>query len=203
MKLSTTVAGLSISLSLSAAFHVPESITDGVYSVHTHPNGTEEHKRIGDPVSPSTTRSRSTSRIQKRFAGDFSGAPQCYPGEALSSIIDEQYPALNPDATDAATAGIQNQCGAGADISSGLDFYSISGCTVAYACNFLEGGLAYTKCFADASARANGIITLGEDGDSGCGSYFPGSILDNYYQVAYGYENYCSSRGSNFCGRGA
>ncbi|KAF2161054.1 hypothetical protein M409DRAFT_59336 [Zasmidium cellare ATCC 36951] len=187
MKFVLATAGLS--LSLTSAFHIPEGIQDGVYSVHVYPNGTEEHNRLPNP-SPLG----SALQLRKR-QGEFYGGPQCYGGDEGGE--------LNHGDTDAANAALQNQCGYGANINYGDDFYSIYGCTVAYACNFYDNSNApaganddYTTCFADCSVHANQIIT------SGCGEYQPGSIQDNLYEVAYGYENFCSSRGSNFCGRG-
>lgn len=109
----------------------------------------------------------------------------------------------------AANDALQNQCDNGANINYGQDFHSISNRVVAYACNF-DGSADYEPCYVTASQQANSIITLGSsqaghDTDNtypGCGEYIPGSIQDSITNVAYGYEDFCSSRGSNFCGCG-
>lgn len=196
-----TLASLSISLGLSSAFHIPEGTPNGVYSVYTYANGTEEHVRIGDAVTAPAAQRRS-SRVQKR--DNFLSGPQCYPSE------DNGFPSLDPTNTDNANAALQNQCGGSATIGCGLDFYSIYGCTVAYACNFSESSCPVegsctscaSYCSSGTSQQANGYITNGYEGSSGCGEYQPGAIQDEESNVAYGYENYCSNQGSNFCGRG-
>lgn len=200
MRLLTTIAGLSINLGLSNAFRVPEGTSDGVYKVYTYPNGTEEHTRVGDLTAAAPVQRRS-GRLLKRW-NYFSG-PQCYPSE------DNGFPSLDPTNTDNANAALQNQCGGGAPIEYGLDFYSIAGCTVAYACNFNSDAgcidsesCGSTQCFSADSQQANTYITVGYNGSPGCGEYQPGAIQDSDYGVAYGYENYCSSQGSNFCSRG-
>lgn len=189
MKLLAGLAGLSTSLTI--AFQIPGDTANGIYSVRTHPDGTEEHTRIGDLVAPASVLPRRSSRIQKRW--NYEDGPQCYPEEVTQE--------LDHADTDAANASIQSQCGNGAEIPYPDDFYAISGCTVAYACNF-NNEFFDSNCFASDSATANGYITLGYNGSPGCGEYMPGAITDKDYVVAYGYENYCSTRGKKFCSRG-
>ncbi|KAK4495863.1 hypothetical protein PRZ48_013131 [Zasmidium cellare] len=189
MKFPATIASLSLSLGLASAFHIPEGTPDGVYSVHTYHNGTEIHTRLTTPGAGASAR-----QLRKRQGSYFQGAPQCYGGDEGGE--------LDHGNTDTANANLQYQCGGGAEIDPGDDFYSIAGNTVAYACNF-GGTDDYTFCFSSTSVQANQIITNGNgDGNPGCGEYQPGSIEDVNYLVAYGYENYGSAKGNNFCGRG-
>ena len=178
----------SISLAVTNAFTIPDGALDGVYSVSTYPNGTEVHTRIGDPIVPAIKPRYMKSTFPKRQGYSFSDIA-CYSS-------DEGGP-LNSGDTDAANSALQAQCGSGTNIGVDEDFYSISGCTVAYACNF--DGNDDAECYSAESVAANQAIT------GSCGSYYPGSATsnENYNaDLSYGYENYCTSRGGNFCGRG-
>lgn len=91
-----------------------------------------------------------------------------------------------------------SQCGGGSVVRAGLDYYSISGCVVAYFCNFGWGDRA---CYASDRQRGSARIT------QVCGWYKPGSVRYNsvspVISYSYGYESYCTAKGHNFCGRGA
>lgn len=108
--------------------------------------------------------------------------------------------------TNAANGALDAQCGNGAYVGGGLDFYSIAGCTVAYFCNQSEvlcdvfWCWAPTYCYAfERQDAANAI-------NAKCGGF--GAGWDNFvwnggYDRAgqYGWENICD-QGKNFCGRG-
>jgi hypothetical protein len=89
--------------------------------------------------------------------------------------------------TDTANNYLDGQCGGGAYVRQGYDFYSIYGCTVAYMCN---NGLGM-DCYASQRQRDSALIT------AACGWYAPGYDSEwsdgSVYGCYYGYEDFCSS----------
>lgn len=116
-------------MSLEASWRIPSGATDGVYSVRIHPNGSEEHTRIGDNpqlFKPKFPRPPRSNNIQQR-----DWVIDCYPDEGLED--------LDHRTMDLANAALDQQCGPdGTEVRSGYNFYSISECVVAYFCNFYE-----------------------------------------------------------------
>ncbi|KAB5522824.1 hypothetical protein GE09DRAFT_1154323 [Coniochaeta sp. 2T2.1] len=76
---------------------------------------------------------------------------------------------ISPDETDRANAGIDAQCGGGATVGHGKDFYSIDTCSVAYVCNI--GG----SRDGDGTCTAAERRTTSEKITKKCGAYIPGS----------------------------
>ncbi|PMD33693.1 hypothetical protein L207DRAFT_517738 [Hyaloscypha variabilis F] len=136
----------------------------------------------------SLTGSSEVSSRVKRQNTDWTSTA-CYPDEGTED--------LDHPTCDAANAALDAQCGGGSVVRAGYDFYSISGCVVAYFCNFGWGARA---CYASDRQRGSARIT------QVCGWYKPGSVRYNditpVISYSYGYESYCTARGHNFCGRG-
>lgn len=70
-----------------------------------------------------------------------------------------------------------------------MNFYSIAGCTVAYACNFAGNA---QQCYASARQAASVGIT------ATCGAYRSGWLVSQGGSISYGYEDHCRV-GNNFC----
>ena len=115
---------------------------------------------------------------------------------------------LNHHDADDANAGLDRQCGDGAPVENGFNFYSITGCVVAYFCHLYTVQNQRTVwCSASDRAAASEVIT------TNCGYYRPGFLEiivkdhvdggpDVRHTVRHGYENYCTDMGQNFCGTG-
>ena len=165
-----------------AAFHIPDGKVDGVYEVSYSADGTENHTLISNGDAPQNIAMRGASRatINKR-----SGVVTCKPNEAILN---------NSDNGRAATL-LANQCGNGATVRGGYDYYSIIGCSVSYFCNFKSNTQVCTSL--NAWTSFNNI-------NNACGVNIPG--YETYYDSdgddSYGYEWFCTSPGNNFCGRG-
>lgn len=160
-------------------FTVPERQPEGVYIVYSHENGTEIHKRIAEPY---------TRRITKRWPYFL----QFEPNDAKISCGhrgSELYPELNHADADAANADIDRQCGPGAMIASGYNFYAIRGDVVSYICN-----QSWDNQFCEAGTRDHLYRMMAVY----CGSYIPGEVAIPWKRLSYGY-NFAKSK---FCGTG-
>jgi len=82
------------------------------------------------------------------------------------------------------------RCGNGVAVGGNLDFYSISGGTVAYFCNFSS---QTNNCYASERQESSADIT------GVCGAYNGGWEVVDSRACQYGYERQPKN---NFCGRG-
>lgn len=157
------------------AFTIPKGQPDGVYEV-SYVDGQEIHSHV-EPNSMKALRAEGqTEDAQAKFKR---GGVVCG-GDAL-----------NHGDTDKANGSLDAQCGNGARVGGRLSYYSIAGCTVAYYCNF---DVQPKYCYASSRQQASRDIT------GTCGAYKSGWTNPGY--DSYGYENFCKSPGSNFCGHG-
>ncbi|KAJ7020286.1 hypothetical protein C8F04DRAFT_1241137 [Mycena alexandri] len=182
---------LSLFVSAVVGFTVPANQPAGVYMVTYNPDGTETHSLLSLTKVNSTVPAVTAGSVPSPTRFDASKR-QINGG---SNTIGCGNYELNHGDTDSAYNALGQQCGGGASVPGGRDFYSIVGCTVAYFCNYNGGA---DTCFQSewVAAIQNGVSPV-------CGSYWAGwdrfssSIRFNQY----GYENVCGA-GGNFCGRG-
>jgi hypothetical protein len=163
----------------AAGFIIPPNQPDGVYMVTYDSNSTEIHTpvNIGNRTSFLAS-SAKWKGVGKREIDPF-------------TIKCEKYD-LDPCETDQAVEALDKQCGYGALVKKQHNFYSISGCTVAYYCNLSQG---FSACSAIQRRVATEAIT------QTCGQYKAGwteSILFFDYNYRWGYENVCN-QGKDFC----
>ena len=185
------LAPLLLLAASAAGFTIPDGQPDGVYSVHIDANGTEIHTLLS---LPDEINNASLPRSIVVNAKDVRKRQQADDFDVVCAGYD-----LGPGDTDTANALLDMQCGSGSIVKWGEDFYAISGCTVAYFCNFSDTFIiavcsAYERGQADlAITNACGLYRAGwTDGDEDI-------LADINY--SYGYENFCGS-GSSFCSRG-
>ncbi|CAG8951858.1 hypothetical protein HYFRA_00005662 [Hymenoscyphus fraxineus] len=170
---------LFTSAAAATGFTVPEDQEDGVYAVVYDNNGEAVFNLLRGPATE-----KELAEIKSRS-----------PAQSLNERDIDQYncPGYSLDSgnTDAAVAALKGQCNPGA-VGSGYDFYSISGSTVAYFCNF---GSSATNCLANELGDQYARIT------DHCGRYNAGwwTRQDPGRWISIGYEG----SGSRFCGRGA
>lgn len=155
-------------------FTIPEGQPEGVYSVQSKENRTDLHTRIAEPY---------TGPITKRAFYFLNFEPDdaritC--GHALN---------LDHTDTDAAGADIDRQCGSGALIVGGYNFYAIRGTTVSFVCN-----RSWDNEYCDARTRDQFDRVITEY----CGSYNAGWVTIPYTGITYGYD----IASSEFCGTG-
>lgn len=105
----------------AVAFTIPAGQPNGVYSVKTDNNGNEVHTFLHDLLE-NNLQARDNRHINRR---QVSG----------TDLVGCGNYAMNHGDTDAAFNNIIAQCGGGTSVGKGLDFYSVSGCVVAYFCN--------------------------------------------------------------------
>ncbi|KAH9208141.1 hypothetical protein DL95DRAFT_415032 [Leptodontidium sp. 2 PMI_412] len=166
----------------AVAFTVPKGQPNGVYQVFTEANGTETHTFL-HPL-PNSNEKRS----------DTLGNPHVRRQLPPVSVGCGGYQ-MNPTDTNNANNALDAQCGAGANVGKGLDFYSISGCVVSYFCNLGGSG---TDCFASERQQAATQYI-----NPVCGGFWAGWVNFNIpsRDGQYGWEDICGA-GSHFCGRG-
>lgn len=173
-----------------AGFTIPKDTPDGVYAVYTNEAGEEIMSLVNlsqDTVSQ-TTHDIANNKLEiKRQIPFTTGAITCAGYQ------------LDADDTNAAVADLVLQCNTAPEfLPSGaigpLHFTAISGCTVAYFCNFA----ATTEiCVASDAFGTFNLIT------QKCGSFaagwdrFSGTNID----ATYGYEDFCGA-GHNYCDLG-
>ncbi|KAJ7465394.1 hypothetical protein B0H11DRAFT_2049823 [Mycena galericulata] len=182
---------LSLFVSAAVCFTVPANQPAGVYMVTYNVDGTETHSLLSltetnGTVPAATARSATPS-------AKFGASKRQIPG-GNNAISCGGYE-LNHGDTDAAYNALGQQCGGGASVQSGRDFYSIAGCTVAYFCNY--------GAYADTCFQYEWVNVIQNAVTPDCGSYWAG--WDQFYSSArqnqYGYEDVCGA-GGNYCGRG-
>lgn len=164
----------------AAAWTIPVGQPNGVYSVTTDSSGLAEHtliRLIADTNATTKLTTRSAKFYPKRQN----------PGS--NDITCAGYALSNSDNGNAA-GELEAQCGNGAFVDSGRDFYSIVGNSVVYYCNF-SGGT--NNCYASEALDAFSRIT------SQCGLNNAGWDYVPARNDRYGYE---SVSGSKICGRG-
>ncbi|KAJ7035491.1 hypothetical protein C8F04DRAFT_530881 [Mycena alexandri] len=182
---------LSLFVSAVVCFTVPTNQPAGVYMVTYNADGTETHSLLSltetnVTVPAATARSVSPSA---KF-----GASKRQIGGGTNAIFCGGYE-LNHGDTDAAYNALGQQCGGGASVLGGRDFYSIAGCTVAYFCNY--------RGTADTCFQYEWVNVIQNAITPTCGSYWAGwdQFNSQARQNQYGYENLCGA-GNNYCGRG-
>ncbi|KAH7123524.1 hypothetical protein B0J11DRAFT_506596 [Dendryphion nanum] len=175
------IFSLFVATVASTGFTIPSDQPNGVYTVTYDAEGRAIHTLIGSPVnhtegSPNPLVSRSPNKLS--LLARQADAVHCGGYD------------LNRPNTDNAVEALKNQCSPGA-IGGNLNFYSISGSTVAYVCNYNGAAVACTRNEIGESAdRITGV----------CGSYRAGwrNLVRDGRNIQIGYEN----TGSKFCGRG-
>lgn len=114
-----------------AAFTIPDGQPDGVYSVDIDASGNEVHTFLHDLPKENEVPALDSRYVNRRQV-------------AGTDVVGcGNYP-LGHGNTDAAVNGVVAQCGNGASVGKGHNFYSLSGCVVAYFCN-LSGGNVLCK----------------------------------------------------------
>ncbi|OBT87948.1 hypothetical protein VE02_04532 [Pseudogymnoascus sp. 03VT05] len=197
-------ATLSLLANCASAFTVPKGQPDGVYSVTYNPNGTETHTFLRPPVTvdATTTGSDVPGLLSLRSSVKARQVPN------VQNVVGCGGYRLDTGTTNAANAGL-DACTGGVLVGADKDFYSISGCTVAYFCNFSyhtyeDGSLIITnptdtRCYKSDRQKSATII------NGQCGGFYAGwnriTSSDGSYDGQYGWEELCGA-GSNFCGRG-
>ena len=166
----------------AAAWTVPADQPDGVYSVQADEFGGFKHTLIRHTATATAT--NATPNLTTRSA-------KFHPkrDNTGSNNIDCGGYALSPSDLANAQRELENQCGNGAFVQGGLDFYSITGDSVVYYCNFSDD---INNCFASEASDAFARIV------SDCGPNNAGWDTIPARSDSYGYE----SVGANFCGRG-
>ncbi|KAK3692982.1 hypothetical protein B0T22DRAFT_475833 [Podospora appendiculata] len=185
--------------SVAIAFTIPDGQPDGTYQVSIV-NGKEVHTLITLADNQRPRHNISDVAHSAKFARRGAAGEDYLVERQISggnNAISCGGGALNHGDTDAANTALDRQCGSGANVGGGRDFYSIAGCTVAYFCNFRNYA---DMCFASERVATSAAIT------SNCGWYVTGwdtfsSSGGGGRYNSYGYENFCGT-GSNFCGRG-
>jgi hypothetical protein len=89
----STAISLLVGATCVASFHIPSNVTDGVYSVFTHENGTEVHTRIGDLLDPNINTLVPSSKF-KRQNTDWT-TTTCYPQEGTQDLDHRTCDAAN------------------------------------------------------------------------------------------------------------
>ena len=159
---------------------VPKGQPDGIYSVTVDAAGISTHEFVKDLDKTLVARTLGNS-AKFNAKRDNTG----------SNNIGCCGYALDPRDTDWVYNNICDQCGNGAYVNAGRDFYGISNNVVGYYCNYLS---TTNQCFASEVADA-----LRNRVTSQCGSYNAGYDYVPDRMDQYGYE----ARDAAFCaGRG-
>jgi hypothetical protein len=161
---------LFVAMAIATGFTIPTNQPDGVYEVSYDASGHAAHVFIAEAVAVSQAQNLET-RNDGVECGGYS---------------------LNGGNTDSAVDALKRQCDPRGTIGKGLDFYSISGTTVAYVCNFGNGAI---PCFRGDITKSYESIT------NACGRYQAGwrTLNNSTHWYSTGYEH----TGAFFCGRGA
>jgi hypothetical protein len=165
-------------------FTIPDNLQDGVYAVSYDAGGEAIHTLIRGPVDTS-----GDALPRDRYARAADSRPSLFARLSEDSVQCASY-GLDHSSTDNAVEALRRQCNPGA-VGQGLDYWSMSGSTVAFFCNF--GGTG-TLCLLNEINDSFGRIT------NFCGSYTAGwrNIKDDSRSVSIGYDD----RNTRFCGRG-
>lgn len=166
------------------AFTIPKGQTDGVYQV-SYVDGQEIHTLVNQTDQTAQPSSSPGLTASAKFRAKRDAHPYITCG---GDALDHGY-------TDKANAELDEQCGNGAWVNAGHDFYSIANCVVAYYCNFY---ITSNTCSAADRRTASADIT------NKCGWYQSGwaRSSNDWGGDSYGYEDICKASGNNFCGRG-
>lgn len=170
-------------------FTIPEGLGDGAFIISTNEAGIETITRI--ERSPNAIVSRTPVNSAKFVEGrQVAGT--------VNDITCANEP-LNRTETKASVDELTFRCDLYPEFASTgpTQIFVLTGCTVAYYCNFIPTYLACSKSMVD--AVLSGVTTK-------CGSYVSGwdrfkSSTVGAVDASIGYENYCS-KGNNFCGVG-
>jgi hypothetical protein len=133
---------LFVATVMSTGFTIPSNQLDGVYEVSYDASGRAIHTFLREGVN-NTEAQELAARDDGVNCGNYG---------------------LNHQDTDNAVTGLRRQCNPGA-VGNGLDFYSITGSTVAYFCNF---GATATVCQSNEVADSYTRIS------NACGLYGAG-----------------------------
>jgi hypothetical protein len=165
-------------------FTIPDNLQDGLYAVSYDTGGKAIHTFIRGPFNASEH-----ALPKHRYARAADSRSLLFARQSEDSIHCANY-GLDHSSTDDAVEALRRQCNPGA-VGQGLDYWSMSGTTVAYFCNMGgTGTLCQLNEINDSFTRITNV----------CGSYGAGwrNIKDNSRSVSIGYED----RGVKFCGRG-
>jgi hypothetical protein len=162
-------------------FTIPEGQADGVYSVSYNAEGLPIHHFISGAVKGSVSPYVSERELSGK---SFLHARRTDARKCEGHDLDH-------GSTDGAVEALKQQCDPAGGIGGGRDFYSVSGSTVAYICNYNSASVVCTRNLLTDSYSA---IT------SACGLYRSGwrDLTGNGYRYSIGYEPF----GNNFYGRG-
>ena len=162
----------------AAAWTVPANQPNGLYSVWTNNFNEPTHTPIALTTMPNSFTKPTTLRAKFPKRQNI-GSNNIGCGDYSLSSTDNA----------AAIRALKEQCGKGAFVGEGRDFYSIVGDSVVYFCNFSD---ETNQCFASEAEDAFGRIS------SQCGVDNAGWDIVRARNDQYGYERV----GSDFCGRG-
>ena len=112
----------------AAAWTVPTGQPNGFYSVSTDSSGVSKHtliRLITDTNTPKTSTTHSAKSL-----------PKCQSINLGSNDIGCGGYAFSNSDNAAAAGALESQCGNGAFVCAGDDFYSIVGFSVVYYCNY-------------------------------------------------------------------
>ena len=174
------ISALLLLVTGAAAWTVPEGQPNGVYSVFTDNSGVSIHTLIR-----LITDTNATTELTTRSAKFYPKRQGLNPGS--NEIGCGGYALSNSDNA-AASGALEAQCGNGAFVRAGYDFYSIAGGSVIYFCNYSG---QTNQCFRSEAVDAFQRIT------AECGEGVAGWDQVPARNDQYGYER----TGSKFCGR--
>lgn len=178
---------LSIYITAVTAFTISVNQSDGVYQVSYDTNGFDTHVFLRGPA----TVAEMTDFESRNSENEIVTSKATIHLRQSDGVECGGYD-LDHNGADQAVVALQRQCNPGA-VGTGSDFYSISGGTVVYFCNF---GATATVCqAAEIRDSLSGSVTRV------CGSYRAGWRTINNPQrwVSIGYEK----KEARFCGRGS
>ncbi|KAI1322496.1 hypothetical protein F5Y16DRAFT_415941 [Xylariaceae sp. FL0255] len=157
----------------ATGFTLPEGQADGVYQVHYDANNTAVFTWLRGPVNQAPD----PGKLRSVHARDY------------DTVECGGYTLISDD-TNKAVEALKAQCNPGA-VTSGRDFYSISGTSVAYVCDFGDSAIVCQEFqLTNSFAKITGA----------CGSYTAG--WETFQTEAYWYSIGYEYNETNFCGRG-
>lgn len=183
MKLLTPVILFSVGAVARIGWSIPRNHPGGVYSVAVNDHGHAKHVRLRD-LSASTESAlgntvTSAAGLSKRENTGINEV-KCY---------DYQ---LNATDANAAVDNLELQCGSGAFVKEGHDYYATAGDAVAYACNYAKGPNVFIGNDVR-DALENKVSDI-------CGNYVAGYDHIEVRSLRYGYEQkdakFCDGRGT-------
>lgn len=169
----------------ATGFTIPDNLQDGVYAVSYDAEGKATHTFLRGPLDASEA-----ALPKHRYARDADTRSPLFTRNEDSLHCAQPKYELDHTSTDNAVNALRSQCNPGA-VGQGLDYWSMSGSTVAYFCNLGgTGTLCQLNEINDSFNRITGY----------CGSFWAGwrNIDDGSRSISIGYED----RYTKFCGRG-